>query len=180
MKALDNTVAVLDEAIMAVGRVAAWLVLVHALVVGSNVMLRYVFNTGAVWAQELEWHLLAPIIMLGIPYAIAQGEIVRIDTLYGKFSARWRYAIDVVSAIIFTVMCVFLLHVSIPYAYDAYVLGEASANPNGLPHRFVVKAFVPIGFLLMIVQAVSLTLKSLLGVLRAGNGTDAKGHDERE
>lgn len=31
-----------------------------------NVLLRYAFSFGAVWAQELEWHLLAALILLGM------------------------------------------------------------------------------------------------------------------
>ena len=53
----------------------------------TNVLLRYLFRYGSVWAQELEWHLLAPLILFGIAYALLQGEHVRVDVVYAKFSA---------------------------------------------------------------------------------------------
>ena len=48
---------------------------------GGNVLLRYVFNTGSVWSQELEWHLMAPICLFGMSYALRHGEHVRVDVL---------------------------------------------------------------------------------------------------
>ena len=65
-----------------VGRATAWLALVIVVLMATNVVLRYLFSYGSVWAQELEWHLLAPLILFGIAYALLKGEHVRVDVLY--------------------------------------------------------------------------------------------------
>ena len=49
---------------------------------GGNVLLRYVFHTGSVWSQELEWHLMAPICLFGMSYALRHGEHVRVDVMF--------------------------------------------------------------------------------------------------
>src|SRR4029434_6732046 len=58
----------IDNFIDAVGRVTAWSSFALAAVMGGNVLLRYVFHTGTVWSQELEWHLMAPICLFGMSY----------------------------------------------------------------------------------------------------------------
>ena len=53
---------------------------------GANVLLRYVFSIGSVWAQELEWHLMVPICLFGMSYALRHGEHVRVDVLFQYFT----------------------------------------------------------------------------------------------
>jgi TRAP-type mannitol/chloroaromatic compound transport system permease small subunit len=65
-----------------VGRATSWLALALALVMGANVLLRYGFSLGWIWAQELEWHILVPICLLGMSYALRAGEHVRVDVLF--------------------------------------------------------------------------------------------------
>jgi TRAP-type C4-dicarboxylate transport system permease small subunit len=62
-----------------------------ALVMGANVLLRYGFSLGWIWAQELEWHLLVPICLFGMSYALRHGEHVRVDILFASSAPapRW-------------------------------------------------------------------------------------------
>ena len=78
----------IDTFIDAVGRITAWSSFALAAVMGGNVLLRYVFHTGTVWSQELEWHLMAPICLFGMSYALRHGEHVRVDVLFASFSQR--------------------------------------------------------------------------------------------
>ncbi len=38
----------------------------------------------------------------------------------------------------------------------AYQMGEGSATPGGLPDRFLLKAFIPLGFVLIALEGVAL------------------------
>ena len=69
----------IDTFIDAIGRITAWSSFALAAVMGGNVLLRYAFHTGTVWSQELEWHLMAPICLFGMSYALRHGEHVRVD-----------------------------------------------------------------------------------------------------
>jgi TRAP-type mannitol/chloroaromatic compound transport system permease small subunit len=59
---------------------------------------------------------------------------------------------------------------SIPYVEQAYRIGEGSPDPGGLPHRFIIKACLPLGFLLLALQAMQMTLES--GLRLAGRPTE--------
>ncbi|MBB90881.1 MAG: C4-dicarboxylate ABC transporter permease, partial [Magnetovibrio sp.] len=64
------------------GRLAAACGLLMVFVVAGNVLTRYGFNLSSVALQELEWHLVSPIALIGMSYAMQKGEHVRVDFLY--------------------------------------------------------------------------------------------------
>ncbi len=85
----------IDAFVDLVGRITSWLALGIALVMGANVLLRYGFSLGFIWAQELEWHIFVPICLFGMSYALLHGEHVRVDVLFAvvhaAHQARHRY-----------------------------------------------------------------------------------------
>ena len=44
---------------------------------------------------------------------------------------------------------------------QSYRIGEGSPDPGGLPYRFIIKAFIPAGFVLLALQSLALTLRAL-------------------
>ena len=88
----------IEALIDVVGRATLYLALAMIVLVATNVLLRYAFSFGSVWSQELEWHLLAPLILFGMSYALPRGEHVRVDVLYANFAPRTKFFVDVLSA----------------------------------------------------------------------------------
>jgi TRAP-type mannitol/chloroaromatic compound transport system permease small subunit len=143
----------IDNFIDAVGRVTAWSSFALAAVMGGNVLLRYVFHTGTVWSQELEWHLMAPICLFGMSYALRHGEHVRVDVMFAGFAQRSKYFVEFLSSLILMAISVIIIWLSINYVMQSWSVAEGSANPGGIPARYVLKSLIPIGFALMFVQA---------------------------
>ena len=102
----------IDTFIDAVGRVTAWSSFALAAVMGGNVLLRYVFHTGKVWSQELEWHLMAPICLFGMSYALRHGEHVRVDVLFASFSPRSKNFVELVSSALLMVISLIVIWLS--------------------------------------------------------------------
>jgi TRAP-type mannitol/chloroaromatic compound transport system permease small subunit len=142
------------------GRATSWLALVIVVLMATNVVLRYLFSYGSVWAQELEWHLLAPLILFGIAYALLKGEHVRVDVLYARFTDKSKERVNLVSALLCLAISLIIVYLSIHYVQQAYVIDEKSADPGGLTHRWVLKAFIPAGFVLLALQSVAEIVKS--------------------
>ncbi|MDW8398915.1 MAG: TRAP transporter small permease subunit [Acetobacteraceae bacterium] len=143
-----------------VGRLSAAAVLALVGVMSANVLLRYGFSTGSVWAQELEWHLMSPIALIGAAYALRHGEHVRVDVLYGRMGPALQRAVDVVSSLLGLLACLYVAWLSLRYVGQSWDQGEASPNPGGIPARYVLKAFIPAGFLLLALQFAALLLTS--------------------
>ena len=150
----------IDSFVDFVGRITAWSSFVLALVMGGNVLLRYGFSTGSVWAQELEWHLMSPICLFGMSYALRHGEHVRVDVLYAGFRRRTKDFVDTVAALIALALSVIVIWLSISYIGQSWSIGEGSANPGGIPARYVVKSLIPIGFALLFVQSLGHAIRS--------------------
>jgi TRAP-type mannitol/chloroaromatic compound transport system permease small subunit len=157
----------IDAFIDLVGRIASWLVFVLALVMGGNVLLRYGFSLGWIWAQELEWHLLVPICLIGMSYALRHGEHVRVDILFASFSPRTQHAVDAIAAGLAMAFSLIVIWLSLAYVAQSWSIGEGTANPGGIEYRYVIKSLIPIGFALLFLQSLAQAIQSILAVRRA-------------
>jgi|SRR5215216_669417 len=155
----------LDVFIDRIGRVTGWCSLAIVLVMAYNVLLRYFFRTGSVAMQELEWHLMAPICMLGLSYAILKDGHVQVDILFGRFPPRLQRIIEFISTVLVVIVIAILLKLCIPYVMQSYNIGEKSPDPGGLTHRWIVKAMLPLGFALLLIQSVAAMLRAFIPIL---------------
>jgi TRAP-type mannitol/chloroaromatic compound transport system permease small subunit len=151
-----------------VGRAVSWLVVAMVLLVGYDVTMRYVFSSGSVALQELEWHLFAMIFLLGAAYTLKHDGHVRLDLIYtSRFMNDYRRAwVNLLGTLCFLIPFAVLIIVSaIPFVQQSYLHMEGSPDPGGLPYRWLLKACIPLGFLLLILQGISEALKSLRRIL---------------
>lgn len=152
------------------GGLARMCVLAMVLLIAFDVILRYFFSLGPVSLQEMEWHLLSPIALIGLSYAMKHKADVRVDFLYDHFGPRTKALADILAGLLtFGVACL-IVWLAIPYVYRSYELLEGSPDPGGLPYRYLLKMFIPIGFSLMALQAVAVTMASVLEFKQAIGG----------
>ena len=143
--------AVIDGA----GAATSWIGLGLVLVVAGNVLLRYVFNTGTVALQELEWHLVAPVALFGMSYGMRHGAHVRVDFLYDRLPREVTAIIDLIAALLMIGIATAVVLLAIPYVGQSLQLMEGSPDPGGLPYRFILKALIPAGFVCFGLQALA-------------------------
>ena len=144
------------------GKVASWLTLSIVLLIVVNVILRYSMSLGSVWAQELEWHLLAAMILFGISFSLLRGDNVRVDLFYANYTPQKKYIVDLVSAILTIIIAVFFVKLSINYVGQSFSIGEKSPDPGGIPMRGLVKSLIPIGFSLLALQGFAEMLRVIM------------------
>lgn len=167
MSAGGGVRARIERVVDVVGEATSWLALVIVALLATNVLLRYLFHTGSVWAQELEWHLLVPLVLFGTSYALRHGAHVRVDIVYGRFSKRAKVVVDLISALLAVAISVLFIWLSLHYVQQSYVIDEGSPDPGGLPHRYLLKSLIPVGFALLLAQSIASALGSI-EKLRAG------------
>jgi len=152
----------IDWLIDLVGRIISWLALAVALVMGANVFMRYGLSIGFIWSQELEWHLLVPLTLIGMSYALRHGEHVRVDVLFANFSHRTKLAINVVSAVIAMIFSLLVVWLSINFVRQSWDMGEGSPNPGGMPALYLIKAMIPLGFALLFLQSLAQAIQAAI------------------
>jgi len=150
------------------GKLASWLTLSIVLLIVINVILRYSMSLGSVWAQELEWHLLAAMILFGISFSLLRGDNVRVDLFYANYTPQKKYIVDLVSAILTIIIAVFFVKLSINYVGQSFSIGEKSPDPGGIPMRWLVKSLIPIGFSLLALQGFAEMLRVIMNRPNAG------------
>ena len=156
----------IERAVDLIGRATSWLALVIVVLMAVNVVLRYLFSVGSVWAQELEWHLLAPLIMFGIPYALLKGDHVRVDVFFEKFTRKNQYRVESGSQVLGILIAAAFLWLSIGYGQQSFAIGEQSADPGGLPYRWALKVVIRAGFRILTCRSIA-SLLDVRAKLRA-------------
>jgi TRAP-type mannitol/chloroaromatic compound transport system permease small subunit len=166
----------LDGGIRRISAVAAWLNAVLIGVIILQVVLRYAFGRGLVILEEIQWHLYATAIMLGMAYVLAEDANIRLDIVHARLSKRTQEYIEI-AGILFLLMpliYVFFSH-SIDFVATAWRLGERSDAPMGLPFRWAIKAVIPLSFGLLFAAALSRMLKAFHNLF-GQSGDFSNGH----
>jgi len=144
------------------GRLISFLLLIMVLNVSIDVMMRYVFHNSSVGMQEMEWHLFAVVFLFGIGVALKDEGHVRVDFLYERFSARKKAMINIFGTLFFLIpMALLILFGSYEFVNDAYITGEISEDPGGLPYRWLIKGIIPLSFFFLTFSAVGYILQNI-------------------
>lgn len=176
MQALSRFVNGIEGAVRLFGWIAAWTCVALVLVVAGDVFVRYFLRMGAVWLQELHWHLISPIALFGMSYALYCGEQVRVDVLFERFPAWLCRVIEVTGGILLMLFAVYAVWLSLPWVQQSFVRGEVSPNPGGLPYRWALKALIPLGFTLLALQGLAHALRHGFGLPNPANARKNPGH----
>ena len=149
----------IEKLIDLAGELAATIALAIICLMAINVVLRYSLSLGAMWAQEFEWHLLAALSLFGMSYSLQRGENVRVDIFYSGFSLKAKLLIDRASALLTVIIALLVIWLSLKYVGQSYAINEQSPDPGGLQYRWALKALLPIGYTLLLLQGVGQLLR---------------------
>ncbi len=141
------------------GKLVMWLVLAAVLISAVNAIMRKAFNIGSNAYLEIQWYLFAAVFMLGAAYVMLHNAHVRIDFIASRMSRRTNAWIDAIGIVVFLIpLCIILVDLSWPFFMRTYLSGEMSENAGGLI-RWPVVLMIPLGFALLLLQAVSELIK---------------------
>ncbi|MDD3353567.1 TRAP transporter small permease subunit [Zoogloea sp.] len=159
MQALLKLSRAIDGLSERVGKATIWLVLIMTLISAINAFVRYSVNYSSNGLLEIQWYLFSAIFLLCGGYTLMRNEHVRIDVIAGRFSPRVHAWIDIIGTIFFLApMAVAVLYLSWPIFVNSYLNNEYSSNAGGLI-VWPVRLLVPVGFALLILQALSELIK---------------------
>lgn len=160
----------LDRAVARVGDVTSWLWGILVLVIVLNVTMRYLFAEGRIELEELQWHLYAVGFLIGLSYCVVGDAHVRVDVFHTGFSLRAKAWVELVGILCFLLpFIVLVLYYAVPFVERSWALQEVSDAPSGLPFclslgqtaelclpmRWHIKAFLVIGFALLLVATLA-------------------------
>ena len=142
------------------GYLTAIVLAMLVLLVVYDATARYLFSTGSIALQELEWHLFDIIILFGIAYTLKEGAHVRVDIFYASYSEKTKTLVDIISSLFFILpFSLLIIYIGLDFVSQSYVQHEASSNPGGLEYRYLVKALMPLSFVFVFLTAIKLALQ---------------------
>ncbi len=165
------------KGIVWIGRAAAWLLMpILALVLISVALSAAKVGTIFSWETDvflfgakltlsslgdLQWHLFGIMLMLTMAGAIITDSHVRVDFLRQNMSARTMAIVDVFGHLVLLIpLCAVVMYNGYDFAVRSFAMNEGS-NYDGMYDRFFLKAFIPIGFGLMLLAGIGLTIRNL-------------------
>jgi TRAP-type mannitol/chloroaromatic compound transport system permease small subunit len=63
--------------------------------------------------------------------------------------------VDVASALLTLAVALIFIKLSWAYVGQSFSIDEKSADPGGIPHRWLLKGLIPVGFALLALQALA-------------------------
>lgn len=148
-----------DSLTSKLGSLIIWLILGSTVISAANAIVRKVFDNSSNAFLEIQWYLFSASFLLAAGYTLFNGEHVKIDLIYNRWSKRARMWIDVFGFTVFlTPVCLVVLYFSLPFFWQAFQSGEVSGNAGGLI-RWPVYLMLPLGFTLLLLQGWSELIK---------------------
>lgn len=162
MKKISNSI---EATTTFFARLSAFLVIVLSIMIVYEAINRYFFQNGSVMMQELQWHLFDIIFLLGLSYTLQQDKHVRVDIFYTHFSNKTQAIVNIVG-IIFLILplTIIILKTSYTFVEMSYNQNEISSDPGGLCCRYIIKATILFGFVLLGLQSISELYKNFLTI----------------
>jgi len=155
------------------GWLATVFVLLAVLISAANATVRYLFSYSSNGFLEIQWYLFGALFMLGAAHTLRLNQHVRVDILYGMFSARTKLWVDALGfALLFLPVTVTLLVLTSRFFWLSFLQNEASGNAGGLV-LWPAKLMLPLGFFLLTLQGVSELIKRL-GALAGDVAVDTR------
>jgi TRAP-type mannitol/chloroaromatic compound transport system permease small subunit len=159
---LVRAVNVIDKFTDTTGTWVAWLNVPLVLAVAYEVFARYLFNAPTIWSFDVTYMLYGTIFMLGAAFALHKGAHIRTDFFFEKWSIRTKGTIDAVAYLVFFFPSILVFGwVGWTEGFYAFSIGEVSEQTPWRPILWPFKMVVPLACVLLLIQGVSETIKSL-------------------
>ena len=165
MKFINGYINIVDKINERIGVLTSWLTALLVLAVSYDVFVRYLFGESSVGLQELEWHIFALIFLVAAAYTLKLDEHVRVDVFYTRFSPKKKAWLNLIGSVFLLIpFCIIVILASENFVSISLRINETSPDAGGLPARYILKAFIPISFFLILLQGIALAFKSFIQI----------------
>jgi TRAP-type mannitol/chloroaromatic compound transport system permease small subunit len=143
------------------GRTLAWLILAAVLISTVNAIIRKAFNVSSNAWLEAQWYLFGAVFLGCAAYTFLKNEHIRIDIVSSRMGQGYRNWVDLIGHVFFLMpLCLMMIYYGFPFFWGSYRIGETSTNAGGLI-QWPAKLMIPLGFCMLLAQAVSETIKRI-------------------
>jgi C4-dicarboxylate transporter DctQ subunit len=150
------------------GFLTATLLAAMTLLTFLQVVLRYVFNSGLVWALEATVYLFGWLVLIGMAHGIQAGTHLAVDVVTKHLTPSAQKAVALLGAALVFVYVALMFSGGFTLVRRLYAFGNL-AHDIPLP-RWILLSCLPIGFALLGLRLVQASLAIVRGTQSPGGG----------
>jgi TRAP-type mannitol/chloroaromatic compound transport system permease small subunit len=147
------------------GKASAFLVLALSLVIGYEVVARYIFNRPTIWAHEFSAMIFGAYLALGGAYILSTSGHVNMDLIYVCLSPRKKALIDIITFWFFALFCVAIVWKGGDTAWYSLKIREEARTTWG-PPLYPIKMVLPIGASLLLLQGIAKFIRDAIILIK--------------
>ncbi|MFC1860917.1 TRAP transporter small permease subunit [Chloroflexota bacterium] len=163
---ISGFLKIIDKISDRLGKVVSFFIITIALIIGYEVVSRYIFNSPTLWAHETSLMFFAAFATLGGAYALLNRSHVNMDLIYGRLSVRTKAILDVITFFLFAFFCGVLIWTSGKTALKSLLMLE-HASTNWEPPIYPFKLLLPVGTFFLLLQGIAKFIRDI-NILRKG------------
>jgi TRAP-type mannitol/chloroaromatic compound transport system permease small subunit len=161
---MKKIVAFIDKTNEWVGRVSSWSVIILALIVTYEVIMRYVFNKPSLGGFEYTKYIYAFHFMIVAGFALLHNSHANIDIFHSQLSEKNKLRLDLISYLFFFFpLCGVLLYFGTIFAWESWMFKETSWSIVASP-VYPVKTVIPVSIFLLLIQGISVFYKKVVAL----------------
>lgn len=160
------------------GAVAAATFFVIGLMITYEVVARYVFTAPTVWAEEGARLLQLWATYLAMAAVLKNQALIRITALTGRFPLNVQRFMEIFALVWIIVFSLYACWLGVEIVVESIQVGRATATMNQVP-KFWTESAIPIGFFVLILQALA-EIRRLLKGAPPGGERSAQEHNVQE
>ncbi len=165
MQILNTVLRFIDNINDWIGRILSYGVFFMFILVLSEVIRRYFFNSPTVWANELTQLIFGAYVILAGGYILRWNGHVNVDIFYSTLSYRWKAIFDIATSVIFFGFCGMLFTYGGSLAWESLTSFEHSQSAWN-PPLYPFKLCIPIAALLLILQGIAKLIRDIMTVIK--------------
>ncbi|MBN2031672.1 MAG: TRAP transporter small permease subunit [Deltaproteobacteria bacterium] len=166
METIKRALSLVDAMNEWVGKVSSYLILILALIVGYEIVMRYLLNRPTIWVNEMSAMLFGTLMILGGAFTARYNGHVGMDIVYGQLSTRGKAVLDVISFfILFLPLLGVLVWKGGESAWRSIMILEHDSSQWG-PPLYPIRIMLPLGAFLFLLQATAKLVRDLMILFR--------------
>lgn len=144
---------------------SSFLIIALSLVVGYEVIARYVFSRPTIWAHEASAMIFGTYIIMGGAYTLYLSGHANMDLVYGSISPRRRALLDIITFWFFALFCAVLVWKGGETSWRALKSLEHSGSIWN-PPIYPIKVVLPIGAGLLLLQGIAKFVRDVITLVK--------------
>jgi TRAP-type C4-dicarboxylate transport system permease small subunit len=150
----------IDKGALAAGHVSALFMVSIVVLINVEIILRALFNTSTLIADEYSGYFLVAVVLMGLAYAVKHDAHIRVEVIRTRLGQKGKNRVDAGCTLLGIVITIYAIYHAVLMAKDAYLL-EMTADSISETPLFLPQLMIPLGLILFVLQLIATFIRRL-------------------